>query len=551
MSTCLSALLAFVPLPLAQWSEPEAQTLLEVPGDTTQDAFGWLAFALGDVDGDGAVDFVTCAPLSGVGPSAGGLVRAVSGADGSPLWQRVGHQQSAILGFAMEIADWNGDGVLDVIAGAPFGAAGGRVTVFEGASGTPLALLFSGAGTDDGFGCALDRGDFDGDGVLDLAIGALAYPVAGIAGTGRAVVISGANGATIATLDAPSPGGGVGEFGVSLAFLGDVSQPPDGRAELAVGERDASFFAGELRVYSWNGASAQTLWSKSGVPMDYGLSGNRFDGGLDVDGDGLGDLLVSATQSSQAQLLSGADGAPIATYTGLGGDNFGSARLLADLDGDGSAEVLLGASGDDNGAVNAGRAFLRSGATGALLRTFTHTGELDRIGREVRGAGDVDGDGPQDFLLAGTGGGTGGAPAGRFLVVRGTALYPNYCAALPNSTGAPASISASGQASLALEDLVTFAAPVPSQVGIFFHGAAMLQVPFGNGVLCVGNGIQRSGPVLPVGQTASWAWDGASALSDLAPFVGQTRHFQYWFRDTAAGGANFNTSNAMSIEVLP
>jgi hypothetical protein len=550
MSACLSALLAFVPVPVAQWSEPESQTLLAVQGTVVGETFGWLAFALGDVDGDGAIDFVTCAPLSGAGPSAGGLVRAVSGADGSTLWQRVGHQTSAILGFAMELADWNGDGVLDVIAGAPFASSGGRVSVFDGTSGATLAMLTSGAGTGDGFGCALDRGDFDGDGVLDLAIGALGAEVGGVAGAGRVFVISGANGASLAVIDAPSPGGGVGEFGISLAFLGDVSQPPDGRAELAVGERDGSFFSGELRVFSWNGASVQTLWSKSGAPMDYGLSGNRFDGGLDVDGDGLGDLLVSATQSSQAQLLSGADGAPIATYTGAGDDNFGSGRLLDDLDGDGRAEILLGASGDDTGALNSGRAFLRSGASGALLRTFTHTTTLHRIGREVRAAGDVDGDGLPDFLLAGTGGGNN-APVGRFLVVRGTALYPNYCATLPNSTGAAAAISASGQAWLALEDLVTFAAPVPAQVGIFFHGAMTQQVPFGNGTLCVGGGIQRSGAVLPVGQTASWAWDGASALSDLAPFVGQTRHFQYWFRDTAAGGANFNTSNAISIEVVP
>ena len=37
----------------------------------------------------------------------------------------------------------------------------------------------------------------------------------------------------------------------------------------------------------------------------------------------------------------------------------------------------------------------------------------------------------------------------------------------------------------------------------------------------------------------------------LGAFAGTTCHFQYWFRDPAAGGARFDASDAFSISIRP
>ncbi len=53
------------------------------------------------------------------------------------------------------------------------------------------------------------------------------------------------------------------------------------------------------------------------------------------------------------------------------------------------------------------------------------------------------------------------------------------------------------------------------------------------------------------GNVATYTYDNSDAKHSLAGYVGTTRNFQYWFRDPAGGGAFFNTSNAMSIEIRP
>jgi len=50
---------------------------------------------------------------------------------------------------------------------------------------------------------------------------------------------------------------------------------------------------------------------------------------------------------------------------------------------------------------------------------------------------------------------------------------------------------------------------------------------------------------------ATYLYDNSDAAHSLAPYVGATRHFQYWFRDPLAGGAFFNTSIAVSITIVP
>ncbi len=126
-----------------------------------------------------------------------------------------------------------------------------------------------------------------------------------------------------------------------------------------------------------------------------------------------------------------------------------------------------------------------------------------------------------------------------------------YCTANANSTGAPADLSASGSASSGAGDLALESSPVPNQNGIFFHGANPTQQPFGNGFLCASGNIVRGAVITGAGNLASYVYDNSDAKHSLAGHVGLTRHFQYWFRDPMGGGALFNTSNALSIAILP
>ena len=138
-----------------------------------------------------------------------------------------------------------------------------------------------------------------------------------------------------------------------------------------------------------------------------------------------------------------------------------------------------------------------------------------------------------------------------FVRDRGEEIGTKYCTANANSTGAPADLSASGSASSGAAGLTLTSAPVPDQFGVFFHGANQAQIPFGNGFMCTTGGITRGAVILASGNTASYVYDNTDAQRSVAAFVNSTRNFQYWFRDPVAGGAFFNTSNAVSIAILP
>jgi hypothetical protein len=157
------------------------------------------------------------------------------------------------------------------------------------------------------------------------------------------------------------------------------------------------------------------------------------------------------------------------------------------------------------------------------------------------------------------GGYTAGNPFGSFwLVLTGDngdcANGPpgtKYCVANNNSTGGAASISAAGSNSAGAGTLTLTSAPVPNQPSIFFHAQNTAQIPFGNGFLCATGGIVRGAVVSGVSNSASYTYDNSDAKHSLGGFANTTRNFQHWFRDPMGGGAFFNTSNAISIPIVP
>lgn len=422
----LPVLLATPALAPAQYVESSVNRLLDVSMGTAGDLFAWTVVELGDVNADGVSDFAASAPFddAGVFISSTGTIHAFSGASGAVLWRRSESLVSSILGYSLETMDWNGDGVLDVVAAAPFNSTGGRVFVYAGQNGSMLATLDVSA-PNDGFGCSLATGgDFDGDGSEDLAVGALGVDTAAGSEVGRVYVFRRGTGAQITSIDGP---GANAEFGLGLAFLGDISSPPDGRDELVVGNRLASsFFDGEARVISFAGGTASQLYSVSGVGMGFDIIGDRIDAGLDADGDGSPDFLVGDLSADEVDVFSGRTGAPL--YT-LDGDQdpssgFGSAHFIHDADHDGRADIAVGAWPSDSGASDSGKVFVYSGASGTLLKTITPTGVDVGLGCDVRGMSDFDGDGRRDLLVGAYGNGGVGRPLGRVLVFSGHVPAP-------------------------------------------------------------------------------------------------------------------------------
>ena len=322
--------------------------------------FGFSAAAAGDVDGDGAVDYVIGAPSHPVFGSPGRAV-VFSGADHTPL-----HDLAGVTGFGTAVAgvgDVNGDGYGDFAVGAEFSGAGqGQITVYSGQTGVALwsrsgddgHLLGSGAGR---------LADLNGDGRDDLVVAARGAD----AGNGRAYVLSGADGALIHTL-VPGEGGGAATFGRFFASgAGDTNA--DGTEDIFVGDYFA--FGGEGRAYVYSGADGSLLHTiRPETAADRGVGPGR--GIPDVDGDGYDDLIVAAYLSSAAveeggkvYLYSGADGSILHQVTGsVPFDQLGvDALSLGDLDADGSREYLLTAPGLSFGGIDVGHNYVVSFAT--------------------------------------------------------------------------------------------------------------------------------------------------------------------------------------------
>jgi hypothetical protein len=122
--------------------------------------------------------------------------------------------------------------------------------------------------------------------------------------------------------------------------------------------------------------------------------------------------------------------------------------------------------------------------------------------------------------------------------------------ASPNSVGTGAHISGVNDPSVAANNFSVQISGLPHNVsGVLFYGTTRLttSLPFGNGQRWVGGPLVRLPAVFADGTgVATVNLDFASApLNTLAP--GDTRYFEFQYRDAAAGGANFNCSDALEV----
>jgi hypothetical protein len=260
--------------------------------------------------------------------------------------------------------------------------------------------------------------DVDGDGVPDVLVGAYGEHGGGQEHGGRAYVLSGATGAVLHTLVSPDPEE-YGVFGSAVAGIDDVDG--DGRADLVVGadgespdlglEDAGARYAG--LVYVFSGASGGLLRTLESPNAErYGVFGFSVSRVPDVDGDGKADLLVGApgetdgaVGAGRAYLFSGVTGALLRTLESPNPELEGafaiSAAGVEDADGDGRGDLLVGAWYENGGLPDAGRAYVFSGASGALLYELRSPNKQFRghFGWSASGVADVDGDGRGDLLV--------------------------------------------------------------------------------------------------------------------------------------------------------
>jgi hypothetical protein len=304
------------------------------------------------------------------------------------------------------LGDIDGDGFGDFAIGAPGGYAQGdprlgRVFVYSGRTRQIERVLADPHYVDwldFGFIAATALPDVNGDGRGEILVGSFGVTTGSF---GYAYVFSGATGQILHTEMADHPFSGANFGGV--AALPDIDG--DGVADFAVSALYDFPPLYDGRVYIYSGATGQLVRTLSSPqPGQEGEFGADIVGTADLDGDGVGDILVYAAGEQQVPgqprrgVLYFVSGATGQVYRRLP-YSLGRIDSVPDLDGDGIADIVLG-DGDAGGGL--GMVWVLSGATGNLPYTLQSPSAPvihSQFGRSVAGVPDVNGDGRGDILI--------------------------------------------------------------------------------------------------------------------------------------------------------
>jgi hypothetical protein len=226
---------------------------------------GQIRVVSGDFNGDGKVDIISAA-----GPGGGPAVAVLDSQTGEVLQSFFAFDQAFTGGVFIAVRDFNGDGILDIIAGA--GAGGGpEVRIFNGNGLTVIRSFFAYAQDFTG-GVSVASVDFNNDGILDLVTGA------GPGGAPHVKVFDGATNSIISQWYAYP----VSFTGGVYVAAGDIGN--DGNIEVVTGAGSG----GAPVVAVWDPYTGALLSQFMAYAEDFtggvrvGVSDGNFDGILDL-----------------------------------------------------------------------------------------------------------------------------------------------------------------------------------------------------------------------------------------------------------------------------
>jgi hypothetical protein len=334
------------------------------PNDPS-DQFG-CAIAYGDLNNDTVSDLVVGA--YGNNSSSGAVYvyygRYHGNGSGITTWEGDGPNITIVnpgasgdqFGWAVACGDVDGDGVDDLIVGAPENGTTdtGAVYLYNGPILTdapaPNVTIrnprLKGGISNGRFGCSLACGDVNGDSCGDILVGA---PTAReyVADCGNAFVYFGGAPFSGNKITLYNPYNSSDYFGISVASV-DING--DGLSDIVIGANATN------RTYiRYGGASLPSLINANNNEMNltlYGESGSDFGISIspagDVNNDGVCDLIVGASAKSSVHIFYGGshlDNTSDINLTGESGSGFGiSVSRAGDVDSDGYAGVIVGRS---------------------------------------------------------------------------------------------------------------------------------------------------------------------------------------------------------------
>ncbi len=420
------------PLGLVFSSKKIADGIGGLPANTLKigDAFGKGIAPLGDLDGDGVIDIAVSANLDDEGGTNRGAVyilfmnidgtvkdkkKITNGVGGLPLGtipsnDRFGNYISAFSDLS-GFGDLNGDGVADLVVGAPFGDAGGSNAgsvhiLFLNSDGTVatstkiangvggLATGTLKAGVEFGYS-VYSIGDINGDTINDIVVGSWMddtgpsnagavyvlfltatgtvkeqHKIAdGVGGLAAGTLLTGDNFGDGASLAGDINGDGVND--IAVGPIGDDTGPGSG-----LGALFALFMTATGTVKEQHKIADGVGGLAAGTLVDSAAFGTSVSWLGDFDQDGVPDVLVGAdhdvtdaletgsayilflnndgTVKRSQKIANGVGG--LAPGTLFSGDEFGdSVSYIGDLNKDGVGDIAVGAPrdgiGDSGGAI--------------------------------------------------------------------------------------------------------------------------------------------------------------------------------------------------------